>query len=435
MSVGEVRGTFSNPSSNGADAIKFGTATIQDNDLPSVTITPNNAQGAVDGSGNLITTEAGTTNTFRVVLAAQPTGNVTVAITGLDTTEGSLSASSLTFTTTNWNTAQTVTVTGLDDPQIDGDIAYTLTGTASGGGYTNQTSTVGVVNQDNDSSPAVSVNSITVNEASPTAVFEVSGAAGQLSSLALANGTTTGLTGLAQSSDNGTTWTAYTTGTVALNSSGKLLVRTSLTPEQEAAADNGETFTLTATNTGGTAAVGTGTVKDDGTGTIFNADGTPNTTATKDDDRALTVNSITVNEASPTAVFEVSGAAGQLTSLALANGTTTGLTGLAQSSDNGTTWTAYTTGTVALNSSGKLLVRTALTPEQEAAADNNETFTLTATNTGGTAAVGTGTIKDDGTGTIFNADGTPNNTATKDDDRALTVNSITVNEASPTAVF
>jgi gliding motility-associated-like protein/uncharacterized repeat protein (TIGR01451 family) len=131
------------------------------------------------------------------------------------------------------------------------------------------------------------------------------------------------------------------------------------------------------------------------------------------------VNSITVNEASPTAVFEVSGAAGQLTSLALANGTTTGLTGLAYSTDGGATWTAYTSGTVALNSSGKLLVRTALTPEQEAAADNNETFTLTATNTGGTAAVGTATIKDDGTGTIFNPDGTENTTAIKDDDRVL----------------
>ncbi len=405
--------------------------TLNNDDSAGITITPNNAQGKVDISGNLITTEAGATNTFKVFLNAQPTGNVTVAITGLDATEGSLSASSLTFTTSNWNTAQTVTVTGIDDPQIDGDIVYTLTATASGGGYNNQTRTVGVVNQDNDTSPPVSVNSITVNEASPTAVFEVSGAAGQLTTLALANGTTTGLTGLEYY--NGTAWVAYTSGTVTLNSSGKLLVRTSLSPEQEAASDNGETFTITATNTGGTAAAGTGAIKDDGTGTIFNEDGTENTTAPKDDDRVLTVNSITVNEASPTAVFEVSGAAGQLTTLALANGTTTGLTGLEYY--NGTAWVAYTSGTVTLNSSGKLLVRTSLSPEQEAASDNGETFTITATNTGGTAAAGTGAIKDDGTGTIFNEDGTENTTAPKDDDRVLTVNSITVNEASPTAVF
>jgi gliding motility-associated-like protein/uncharacterized repeat protein (TIGR01451 family) len=74
---------------------------------------------------------------------------------------------------------------------------------------------------------------------------------------------------------------------------------------------------------------------------------------------------------------------------------------------------------VALNGSGKLLVRTALTPEQESAIDNNETFTLTATNTGGIATVGTGTIKDDGTGTIFNEDGTENTTVAKDDDRVF----------------
>ena len=64
-------------------------------------------------------------------------------------------------------------------------------------------------------------------------------------------------------------------------------MRTALTPEQEAAADNGETFTLTATNTGGTAAVGKGTIRDDGNGTFFNPNGTENTTAAKDDDRVF----------------------------------------------------------------------------------------------------------------------------------------------------
>ena len=35
-----------------------------------------------------------------------------------------MSPASLTFTTANWNTAQTVTVTGVDDCLDDGDIAY-----------------------------------------------------------------------------------------------------------------------------------------------------------------------------------------------------------------------------------------------------------------------------------------------------------------------
>ena len=33
--------------------------------------------------------------------------------------------SSLTFTNANWNTPQTVTVTGVDDLVVDGNIAYT----------------------------------------------------------------------------------------------------------------------------------------------------------------------------------------------------------------------------------------------------------------------------------------------------------------------
>ena len=33
---------------------------------------------------------------------------------------------SLTFTAANWNVAQTVTVTGVDDALDDGDIAYTI---------------------------------------------------------------------------------------------------------------------------------------------------------------------------------------------------------------------------------------------------------------------------------------------------------------------
>ena len=44
------------------------------------------------------------------------------------------------------------------------------------------------------------------------------------------------------------------------------------------------------------------------------------------------------------------------------------------------------------------IVRVAISPEQETALDGPETFNLIATNTGGTAATGVGTIKDDGTG-------------------------------------
>uniref|UniRef100_UPI0014834832 DUF4347 domain-containing protein n=1 Tax=Synechococcus sp. UW105 TaxID=337067 RepID=UPI0014834832 len=109
--------------------------------------------GTTDGSGNLLTTETGNTSTFTVVLDAQPTANVTVNLTGADSTEHSLSASTLTFTNANWNTPQSITVTGVDDSLDDGDITTTLTATASNtGGYAgSETATTTVKNTDNES--------------------------------------------------------------------------------------------------------------------------------------------------------------------------------------------------------------------------------------------------------------------------------------------
>ncbi|WP_396431470.1 hypothetical protein, partial [Limnohabitans sp.] len=223
------------------------------------------------------------------------------------------------------------------------------------------------------------------------------------------------------------------------------LVRTAIT--NDGTSDNNETFKLAATNTGGTVSTGgVATIKDDGTDTIFKNDGTDDTTVVRDDDRALSVNSITVNEASPYGVFEVTGAANQLTSLALALGTSNPATaggtdyslasgsGLSYSTDSGANWTSYTGGNVALDASGKLLVRTAIT--NDGTSDNNETFKLAATNTGGTVSTGgVATIKDDGTGTIFKNDGTDDTTVVRDDDRPFTVTGGNYNENSPRAVF
>ena len=97
--------------------------------------------------GNFFTTESGGTNTFTVSLNTQPTADAIVTFSGLDTTEGSLSPTTLTFTKANWFTPQTVTVTGVDDLVPDGDIFYTITATASNtGGY----ATITAVNQEND---------------------------------------------------------------------------------------------------------------------------------------------------------------------------------------------------------------------------------------------------------------------------------------------
>ena len=78
------------------------------------------AESAVSGQA----TEEGGQATFTVVLRAPPTAAVTVAVSSQDPGEGTVDPSSLIFSTTSWNTAQTVTVTGADDDVDDGDVIW-----------------------------------------------------------------------------------------------------------------------------------------------------------------------------------------------------------------------------------------------------------------------------------------------------------------------
>lgn len=80
----------------------------------------------------LVTAEYGLSDGFNVVLESAPTENVTITLTG-DASEGEIVPSELTFTPIDWNIAQGVVVTGVDDFEPDGDIAYTLTLTTNGG--------------------------------------------------------------------------------------------------------------------------------------------------------------------------------------------------------------------------------------------------------------------------------------------------------------
>jgi hypothetical protein len=74
----------------------------------------------------LVTTETGGSAEFTVVLDSAPLLPVTVALASSDTTEGTLSTTSLTFTLLDWNIAQNITMTGVDDAFDDGDAAYTI---------------------------------------------------------------------------------------------------------------------------------------------------------------------------------------------------------------------------------------------------------------------------------------------------------------------
>lgn len=85
---------------------------------PGITITP---------TSGLITTEAGGTASFTAVLNTQPTADMTFRMVTSDISEGAVNPSSLTFTPSNWNVPRTVTVTGVDDLNVDGDVNYLIT--------------------------------------------------------------------------------------------------------------------------------------------------------------------------------------------------------------------------------------------------------------------------------------------------------------------
>ena len=75
----------------------------------------------------------GGSGTYTVVLSYAPTGPVTVGVSS-DNPAVTVGAGSLNFTTQNWNTAQSVTVTAQGDADAV-DEAATITNAASGGGF------------------------------------------------------------------------------------------------------------------------------------------------------------------------------------------------------------------------------------------------------------------------------------------------------------
>ena len=98
-----------------------------------VTILDDDEQ-AVELSDAALTLAEGDHRTYRVALATQPTGAVTVTIGGTAGTDLSLDDDRLTFTTENWSVAQTVRVSAEADLDAQDDTA-TLDHTARGGDY------------------------------------------------------------------------------------------------------------------------------------------------------------------------------------------------------------------------------------------------------------------------------------------------------------
>ena len=71
--------------------------------------------------------ETGTTDSVSVALALQPDTSVVLTVTSSDAGEATADPATLTFTAENWSTPQWVTVTGVDDDEIDGQQVSVMT--------------------------------------------------------------------------------------------------------------------------------------------------------------------------------------------------------------------------------------------------------------------------------------------------------------------
>ena len=128
-----------------------------------VTITDDDERGLGLSESSLNFSE-GNSASYTVVLSSEPTATVTVTLGGTAGTDLTLDKTSLTFTTSTWDTEQTVTVSaGQDDDAVD-DPA-TLTHTASGGDYAGETADLPVTVDDDESVGIVlAPTSLTPNE-------------------------------------------------------------------------------------------------------------------------------------------------------------------------------------------------------------------------------------------------------------------------------
>lgn len=135
------------------------------------------ASFSIQGGQGLATSERGESATFEVALTSQPLAAVTMPVSVSDDSEGAVSVSSLLFTAQSWREPQSVVITGLDDADRDGDVAYEvlLGGSVSDDpAYNGATLQVAVVNADDDApNVIVAPRALTTGEDGRTGQFTV----------------------------------------------------------------------------------------------------------------------------------------------------------------------------------------------------------------------------------------------------------------------
>ncbi|MFN8373152.1 MAG: Calx-beta domain-containing protein [Anaerolineae bacterium] len=148
-----------------------------------VTVNDNDVAGVTVSTGALTVTEAGAAQTYTLVLTSQPAAGETVTISngGFSAADITVSPTTLTFDSSNWNVAQTVTVNAVDNLVADGTRGTTIAnGVSSSSGttpYGNGTVTAGsvaVTINDNDvAGSTISPAAVTVTELGAAQTYSV----------------------------------------------------------------------------------------------------------------------------------------------------------------------------------------------------------------------------------------------------------------------
>ena len=134
--------------------IKSTSADIKYNNLSSgfaITVKDNDTSGIItDITSATITEGQYITRTFK--LKSQPKSNVTLNISSNNNSRLSITPQSLTFTSSNWNTTQSVRFTAIDNSIIDGDtvVSVTVKSVSDDTNYNNLDSRFAITVKDND---------------------------------------------------------------------------------------------------------------------------------------------------------------------------------------------------------------------------------------------------------------------------------------------
>ena len=244
--------------------------TVGTDRVHTLTITDNEAAGVTVSESRVAVAELDGTDLYTLVLNTQPAGNVEITVASDTTSAATVSPASLTFAAGNWNTAQTVTVTGVND-NVVGDRTATIShsiesGDGDGAGYPDglAIATVAVTVTDDDVPVAsFAVPGFTTNEGSGTYNVVVN-----LSPVPTANTTITYT--VAGTATPGTDYTTLTGTVVASASASSVNIPVAITDDSTQEGSETVILTLAAGSgyTVGTDRVHTLTIADNDPGVI-----------------------------------------------------------------------------------------------------------------------------------------------------------------------